>query len=294
MKRRVGLLLISLLIVLLMNNPVMGEDNYLFQMTDPQGDEYGPGTYIYPTSQQFVPFEGLFDLLNFKVKDVDSNYIFELKFTSITNPWHAKYGFSHQLVQIYIDNDLGGATNVFKKGANVKFDPDTPWNKLIKINGWNIKVFDYQDKPTAKDGDISEAEVQILDDQQTIQVSIPKKKIGDLKAAKYYLLVGSLDGFSYDNYRPVVKEVSEWKFGGGTDTEFNPNVLDILVPEDKEQKEILSSYDVKNGEFAMIYSVGSKSKISSKLIVILVTLAIIIIIPTIIKYKKELLNFNNK
>jgi carbohydrate-binding DOMON domain-containing protein len=208
-----------------------------------------------------------------------------MKFAEITNPWHAPYGFSHQLVQIYIDNDDGGATSVFKKGANVRFSPEAPWDKLIKINGWNIKVFDYQDDLKENTGKISEADVQVLDNKETIQVKVPQEVIGDLDSAQYYILVASLDGFSYDNYRPVVKEVSEWKFGGGTDTEFNPNVLDTILPENKAQKEVLSSYDPEKKELAMLYPVGSNSPSLNKILLLLIVPVIITSIFIIFKYR---------
>jgi len=291
MERRVGIILIGLLVLLLMNSTIINSQEYLFQMDDPQGDEYGPGTYIYPTNQQFAPFEGLFDLLRFGIKEERSNYLFTLKFAEITNPWHAKYGFSHQLIQIYIDNAEGGDTTVFKRGANIKFSEEAPWNKLIKVNGWNIKVYDYQDNPQ-EEKQIEGVEAKVLDDEQTIHIKVPKDLIGGLKGAKYYVLIGSLDGFSYDNYRPVVEEVSEWKFGGGTNSDIDPNVIDILVPEGKSQREVLGNYNLEDESLATVYSVGGGSQLFNKLFVLIAIVAIAILGFNIVKYRKELIKID--
>lgn len=283
-------LLIGLMLILLVSAPVVTAQEALFEMEDPEGDDYGPGTYVYPTSEQFTPFEGLFDLRKVRVEERESDYIFRFKFGTVTNPWHAPYGFSHQLIQIYIDNQDSGATTVFKKGANVRFSQEFPWNKLIKITGWNIKVFGYQDDPSRESKQVADAEAEVLEDKQTIQAWIPKGLIGDLDSAYYYVLVGSLDGFSYDNYRPVTEEVDDWKFGGGTDTQYNPNVLDILVPEDKSQKEILSGYDVEAEELATLYPVGNDSIISSKLLLTVILLAVIVLVFVIVRYRKKIFN----
>ena len=39
----------------------------VFEMEDPTGDDYGPGSYVYPANQLFEPFKGIFDLQKFSV-----------------------------------------------------------------------------------------------------------------------------------------------------------------------------------------------------------------------------------
>ena len=41
----------------------------VFEMTDPTGDDNGPGTYVYPTNDVFKP--GVFDLTKFRVIDME-------------------------------------------------------------------------------------------------------------------------------------------------------------------------------------------------------------------------------
>ncbi|NLZ44932.1 MAG: hypothetical protein GX894_08750, partial [Clostridia bacterium] len=49
------------------SNPPGEEITVHFYAGDPEGDDYGPGSYIYPSDPAFAPYEGLFDLLAFRV-----------------------------------------------------------------------------------------------------------------------------------------------------------------------------------------------------------------------------------
>ncbi|MGM0502878.1 MAG: glucodextranase DOMON-like domain-containing protein, partial [Bacillota bacterium] len=169
-------------------------------------------------------------------------------------------------IQVYIDNAEGGSRKTFKQGANVKFEKQHPWNQLLKITGWNVELFTIASKEQNYNV-IKDAVVKIKQDN-LITVTIPKKVLGDLSEAYYYVLIGSVDGFSYDNYRQVTKEGGEWEFSGGTDKDINPNVLDVLVPEGLSQKQILGSFDIDQGELATLRAVGPELGLSWKLVII--------------------------
>ncbi|AGB42004.1 protein of unknown function (DUF2223) [Halobacteroides halobius DSM 5150] len=274
MTRKLRFSLLMLIIIMLLSPVIRAEEKSIFKLRDPVGDEYGPGSYTYPTSEQFSPYEGLFDLMNFKVEATADKYNFYFKFVEVTNPWHAPYGFSHQLIQVYIDNQDGGITETFKPGARVKFEEQHPWDKLLKITGWSVELYSSSDKAEVENR-VQEAQVKLND--KTIKLTIPKEKIGDLKEAHYYVLVGGLDGFGYDNYRPVVEEAQGWKFGGGTDTELNPNVIDTLVPEGMSQKEILGSFDLDEGRVATLRAVGPDLSLSLKFMIIIGFIVILVL-----------------
>src|SRR5690606_34879804 len=57
----------------------------VFRMKDPPGDDNGPGTYVYPTDETFVP--GLFDLTDFAVRTAGDQVYFDLTFREVNNPW---------------------------------------------------------------------------------------------------------------------------------------------------------------------------------------------------------------
>lgn len=237
-------------------------DRILFQRADERGDDYGPGTYIYPTHDHFEPHEGLFDLLGFKVARSGGYYQFLLTFGHINNPWRARYGFSHQLIQIYIDNEPGGSLTTLVPGANVAFYEKNPWNYLIKASGWGADLYQVGDDPdeTSREDGLS---IHLLEEENTILIQVPIEKLGPLESASYYVLIGSFDIFGKDNYREVEEEVGTWNLGGGSNTPYNPNVMDILTPKNACQKEILGSYAEEEGRFAVLYPVGDRRDLLS-------------------------------
>lgn len=244
-----------------LNTEVSGTERILFQHVDAKGDDYGPGTYIYPTHQHFEPHEDLFDLHRFKVLEVGDMYHFLISFGKITNPWRARYGFSHQLIQIYIDNEPGGSLTTLIPGANVTFHEENPWNYLIKASGWGVDLYHWEEDPD----EVSREEMPSIHllERDTILIEVPREELGTLDEALYYVLSGSFDVFGKDNFREVREEVATWYLGGGSDSTFNPNVLDILTPESICQKEMLGNWSEEEERLALIYPVGDRRDLLS-------------------------------
>lgn len=244
----------------------------ILDMEDPIGDDHGPGTYLYPTHAQFAPHEGLLDIEHFRVDALGEHIRFQITFGAITNPWKAPEGFSHQLIQIYIDHEPGGETRPFFPGANVVFSPKAPWDTMLKVTGYGSYLFHATDKRIDEPEPYKASRVQVLSDNKTIEITIPMGRwIGwdALMDASFYLLVGSQDGFGPDNYRAVKKDVSEWYFSGGDDSGYCPNVIDILTPKGKSQHRILSSYDSETRLLAVIEPVHRPNPVRMGLIYLL-------------------------
>ena len=77
----------------------------LLDVTDPDGDDNGPGNYAYPTSDNFQP--GAYDIEQFQVFDAGSDVIFRLKTRDLTPTFGSPLGA--QLVDVYV-HDPGAAT----------------------------------------------------------------------------------------------------------------------------------------------------------------------------------------
>ncbi|HHY45964.1 MAG TPA: hypothetical protein GX506_01515 [Firmicutes bacterium] len=231
----------------------------VFDMEDPAGDDYGPGTYTYPTHKAFA-HPGLFDLLRFVVSYDIQNVYFDCTFGEVTNPWNSPEGFSHQLIDIYIDSMRGqGATSPLRPGPNVVFARRFAWDFRIKVIAWGgSRLYTSMDDPDATgvhDGLMAE----LLPDKKTIRIQVPVALIGKPNPSwSYYVLVGSQDAFGRDDYRPVMEKADRWVFGGGSDLDVDPNVIDILAPGRglRSQERMLASYNINSGAFALIYPVG--------------------------------------
>jgi len=229
-----------------------------FEMEDPVGDDYGYGSYQYPTNIAFQPYKGLFDIIGFKVwAEKEGVIYFDTRFATITNPWMAPEGFIHQNLRIYIDTSpKGGCVAPVKRGPNVVFNPKFGWEVCLKVVGWNNSQL-----ITLEDGvlKIRTLQTEVLGDGQTIRVSVPIERIGvPDKRWNYYVFVGSYDGFGEDFFRKVAVKPGAWVIGGGTGDGFEPRVMDILAPKHGKyrQEAQLKSFNIATKKLAELYPVG--------------------------------------
>src|SRR5438105_1687485 len=79
-------------------------------LSDPTGDDNGPGSYTYPTNAAYT--KGSFDLKKLEVIDRGETVEFVVHVNAdIADPWNSKSwpgggnGWSLQFVQVYIDQD---------------------------------------------------------------------------------------------------------------------------------------------------------------------------------------------
>ncbi|WP_298628663.1 glucodextranase DOMON-like domain-containing protein [uncultured Thermus sp.] len=217
------------------------EGKEVLRIPDPEGDEHGPGTYTYPKEAAFAPFKGLFDLLEMRILDSDHLYTFVFTFAEMTNPWGAPAGFSHQLLNIYLDFKEGGRTDTFAKGAKVAFHPEHPWDLFLKAAGWP----QYGQRVGFPDGTDTAEGILVSSnpaDKQVI-VQLEKRHFNPKPGQQvcFYVLVGSQDGYGPDHFRPVGREAGPWNLGGARD-EDAPLVVDYLWPERGVQEAWLSQY----------------------------------------------------
>ena len=244
----VSLFVFSFLIFL--DIPVQAE--ILFYWQDQCQDDYGPGTYLYPSHHHFPSGKGLWDLQFFMIEDRSTEYVFHFTFTDLPDPWSGFFGFSHPLIHLYVDNAEGGEMAALEPLEQIQMDPCSPWDKAVIVCGWWLKGVRAGEDWYSPELDVSwdnprppnlpGSKVEI--GGTTILVSIPKDWLGNLEDAKYYVLVGSYDPLDSQHFRRVQEEKSLWYFGGGLADEYNPPIIDILVPNGFCQKEILSQYPI--------------------------------------------------
>lgn len=255
--RWAALLLVLLILVSLSGGPGWANGDGEFQLADPAGDDYGPGGYIYPKNRAFEPYHGLFDLLSLAVSSEADTVRLDLTLADLRNPWVAPEGFSHQLIEVYICRQLGyGRTEPLLAGAYVSFSPKYPWEVRLKAAPWDSSEL----VVIGPDGQPIKHPIQVgLAGRRTVRLSVPASVVGLPTAAwRYYVLIGSYDGFGEDNFRPVMAKPGEWHFGGGRDDAGDPQVLDILAPAHGRysQERQLGSYDPAKKQLAALMPVG--------------------------------------
>ena len=231
----------------------------LLVLNDTIGDETGDGDYTYPLASDFTTPNngGLWDAQQLTIRQSAWNAQFILEVGEMTDIWGLSNGFSHQIVQIYVDqgNTSYGSTDMLD-GANAEIHPDWAWEVAISGTGEPGAVMAVQ----SMTGSTSSRGVDVTGDitSKTITFTVSKDVIGDdIPNYRYIVVVGSQDGFGTGKWRDVDATASTWTLGGGSNPalddgiDYDPNVLDIVL-EGAGQETMLSSYDVDGHVYAQL------------------------------------------
>ncbi len=227
-------------------------------ISDPTGDDDGPGTYVYPTDAVYKP--GSFDITEFKVIPGKDTVEFRVTVNSrIEDPWDSQAwggnGFSVQMAAIHIDTDhvKGSGVRDGLPGFNVRFAEDEAWDKVIIISPQGpTRINSEVDSkcPQWKDRIIVPRMTRAQG--RTLVATVDVKQLGGPPQPGwgYQVLMQSNEGFPAKTdllTRKVNEMEGQHRFGGGTDYDNDPHVLDMLVPPGgdpvKKQHELLSKYN---------------------------------------------------
>jgi carbohydrate-binding DOMON domain-containing protein len=222
--------------------------------TDPTGDDNGPGTYKYPTDAVYKA--GSFDLTNVEIVTVGDTVEFRVTVASrIEDPWDSKAwggnGFSVQMAIIHLDTDhvAGSGVQDGIPGTNVRFKPDEAWDRVVLISPQG---------PARVNSEIETKAPQWKDriivprltraSGRTLTAVVDAAQLGGpvKKSWGVNVLMQSNEGFP-DKGDLLTRKVNEFegqhRFGGGTDYNNDPQVLDILADPPEAQAAILSKYN---------------------------------------------------
>jgi hypothetical protein len=219
------------------------------QVTDPAGDDNGPGSYTYPTDSAFNP--GSLDLTGLEVyRDGDTVRFLASTAGPINNPWGGN-GMSTQRLNIYVRDGDSTTTTALLPGTNMS--AEGAWDHAIVADGrYDAARFGsgVYGPDLQRRGNIT----LDVDPEGMIIASVPAHTMGDLdlRNAGYQVSMFSdaEEGEGIGNVRPVYSRecaegvgcpwfVGPYRVGGGagswsdtlesrdTDTS-DSNALDIL------------------------------------------------------------------
>ncbi len=236
------------------------------KLVDPAGDDFGPGSYLYPTDAVYKP--GSFDITSLEVKPVGEDVEFRVTVNSrIEDPWDSKAwggnGFSVQMAFVFIDQGGQPGTGVTKglPGLNIRFAPENAWEKVVLLSPQGPTRLNSEIDVKAADlkGNIVVPRLTRAQGRTLIAV-VGKDQLGGAPEAHwgYQVAMQSNEGFP-DKTDLLTRKVNEYegqhRFGGGTDYDNDPHPLDILAgqargdPSEVEaQKQAMSTYNVEATE----------------------------------------------
>ena len=230
----------------------------LLDIEDAVGDETGDGDYTYPLAGDFAPGSGLFDITHLKVSQSEWNARFEVTFAEMTDYWGLANGFSHQIVQIYVDQgDTSYGETELLDGAYAVAHDDWAWEVAVSATGEPGAV----KSVSASTGETSAKGIEVSADKdlKTITITVSKNVIGEnIPNYRFIVVAGSQDGFGTGKWRDVDAEPKTWRLGGGADPstvdgrDYDPNIIDMVLDNGTDQSEMLNSYDVASQTYAIL------------------------------------------
>ncbi len=205
----------------------------LLGVTDPNGDDNGPGNYAYPTSSNFQP--GAYDIQEFQVFDAGSDVVFRLKTRDLTPTFGSPLGA--QLVDVYVHVPGAATTSTAAAAASRNFVIAAPfaWSRLIQVQGFGQR---YVDAGGATLGTVSISANAI---SRFITFRVSKASLGTPGPGwGFTVVLTGQDGFSSDQARGFQPTPQEFQFGvcaapsADPHCTFNPGLvpkaIDVITP----------------------------------------------------------------
>ncbi len=220
------------------------------EYSDPEGDDNGPGTYVYPTDRAYA--RGSFDIRSVTIEQDGDEVEFRVEVGArIEDPWRSDEwdgnGFSLQFAQVYVDTTPGDTegNTLTLPGINAQFAQEHAWNRVVLISPQGTSRL--QQEVTEKAGSVAGAVVLPSSTRaqgRTIVSRAPMAAFGagDPSTWGIQVVMQSNEGFPSGTdllTRPVNEFEGAHRFGGGSDYNCDPHVLDMLAGaasgEDSEQ-----------------------------------------------------------
>lgn len=240
-----------------------------FSKADPIGDDNGPGNYEYPTNPAFKP--GSMDLIRFTVMDAGDfvNLIFDFH-EEIVKVESYDGGWAQPMIDIYINEgkDIYPDRKNALPGRNFKFGK-RGWNKAIIVSPLRREIMEGEiEKKTEilslldmfRKGELLLPQA-VMVGPNTLVARMLKSELGTPNDNwRWQVAVMGFDGTDRHPdrfFNMVVSSVARHNnFGGGSEFDGNPNIIDMLEPEGESQKSALSRWysnpDPSQNELAII------------------------------------------
>ena len=218
-------------------------------VNDAKGDDYGPGSYTYPTDGVFQP--QCFDGKQFIAGYDENNMVFVFfLYGPVANPWGSPVNLSVQTFDVYIDVDhqAGSGRRLLLPGRNAAVSEEDAWDYAVWTEGWTPAVFKLDANGNPQKMDVS-MEIVVDPTARKVTVRVPKTAFGDSDPQEWGVLAVLLGQEGYPasgvmRVRDVEAQSAQWRFGGAPDDTNHTRIIDVWLPAgiSPTQEETLSTY----------------------------------------------------
>jgi glucoamylase len=214
----------------------------VLDVTDPTGDDNGPGNYAYPTSPDFHP--GAYDIQRFQVLDAGDRVTFRLQTRDLTNTFGSPLGAQLVDVFVHIPGAAPTSTAAPFDTRRYEIDPAGAWNKRLEVQGFGQQ---YVDASGATLGTIAITANPI---SRFITFSVPKASLGTPGPGwAFTVVLTGQDGFSSDQARGFQPTPQEFQFGVCAAASLDPHCT-------FNPGQVPKAVDVIGGQAQLDYTLG--------------------------------------
>jgi len=215
----------------------------LYDVTDPSGDDNGPGNYAYPTASDFHP--GAYDIQEFKVIDSGDSVTFKLKTRDLTPTFGSPLGAQLVDVYVHVPGATATSTNAAYASRNYTIAPSAAWSRLIEVQGFGQKYVD------AAGNTLGTVQISANSISRYITFSVSKASLGQPASGwGFTVVLTGQDGFSPDNARGFQPTPQGYQFGVCATASSDPHctfdptkvpkAMDVLTPAGVSQSDELN------------------------------------------------------
>ncbi len=212
----------------------------VLDVTDPTGDDNGPGAYQYPTSANFAP--GAFDLTRFQVLTKDGTVYLRAFVRDLRPTFGDPLGA--QLLDIYVHDPAATTTSTSASygSRNYRIAAADAWRERVTVRGFAAP--EWQDAQGSAVGQVSA--VVATQATGTVTIALPEAQFGTPGSGwSFAVVLTGQDGYGTDGARNFTPTAGEYTFGvcalGGAasicsaDPNTVPKALDVLTPAGVDQ-----------------------------------------------------------
>ena len=211
-----------------------GGGSTVLDVTDPTGDDNGPGTYQYPTASDFVA--GSFDLTRFQVLSDGTNAYLRVTLKDLVPTFGSLDGAQLLDVYVHVPGASATSTQAAYLSRNYAIAPSGAWSQRVEVQGFASPVW-----VNAGGASVGTASVLAEQSDRTITVALPEAQFGTPASGwGFSVVLAGQDGFSSDQARAFTAAPGADTFGvcavGGTapicsvNPSTVPKAMDVITP----------------------------------------------------------------
>ena len=211
-----------------------GGGTSVLDVTDPAGDDNGPGTYQYPTDPSFAA--GSFDLTRFQVLSDGTFAYLRVTLRTLVPTFGQLDGA--QLLDVYVHTPNAAATSTAAAFAsrNYTIASAGAWSQRVEVQGFAAPVW-----LNAGGAAVGTPDVLPVQSDRTITIALPEAQFGTPGSGwGFSVVLTGQDGFSPDQARAFTATPGAFTFGvcapNGTakictaDPGTVPKAMDVITP----------------------------------------------------------------